>query len=170
MAQRYNRNCTNGDNLGDTCCNKFKKDNKQVSNFNKQTDAKFARRGSTTSLKQAKTAVNLPTNQNVKLRPNSGRQSHNQLKASTNQVHKEIIADNNATVEVTVRTHSRGRPPTGDGRKESSWGALLGIKPKAETTSFDNFDPLRTLHFLGKELHSKLKVNSAGKPNCVSER
>ncbi|RZB39809.1 intracellular protein transport protein USO1-like [Asbolus verrucosus] len=43
-------------------------------------------------------------------------------------------------------------------RERESWGQMLrNNRSKEKTSSFSNFDPLRTVHFLSKELHIKLQ-------------
>lgn len=50
--------------------------------------------------------------------------------------------------------------------KEEPWGQLLKKSSKEQST-FSNFDPLRTLHFLIKELECRIKNDIPGKScNC----
>lgn len=77
-------------------------------------------------------------------------------------VRKEVFNNNMATVEVTVRTvgpkGSSAEKCMSEDRREP-WGKLLMNRRSEDNMqgSFENFDPLRTLHFLSKELQMKLQ-------------
>ncbi|KAF2880952.1 hypothetical protein ILUMI_25233 [Ignelater luminosus] len=96
------------------------------------------------------------------------RQQPQNTATSPNLIRKEL--DNSALVEVTVRTHTSKKPHNKNDLKSSTqqqpWGKLLnGRKGTENVSSFSDFDPLRTLHFLAKELQSKLKKNGLDDPH-----
>ena len=85
-------------------------------------------------------------------------------------IRKEIYPADDAMVEVTVKTHNARNM----GRKSSvncdlpvkdTWGKLLQTQTNSveqiATSSFKNFDPLRTLHFLTKELQSQIQTSNS---------
>lgn len=69
-------------------------------------------------------------------------------------IRKQINADEGALVEVRVR-----RPkPKVEASESGKWEELLKPNSRgAAISSFQNFDPLRTLHFLIQELHTRLQ-------------
>lgn len=69
-------------------------------------------------------------------------------------IRKQINAEEGALVEVRVR-----RPkPRGEASESGKWEELLKPNSRAAAvSSFQNFDPLRTLHFLIQELHTRLQ-------------
>lgn len=80
---------------------------------------------------------------------------------STNVIRKEVF--DTATVEVTVKTHSTPLRPKQRSRSNSlstrePWGKVLKTQTSCENlaSTFQNFDPLRTVHFLAKELQAKI--------------
>lgn len=98
------------------------------------------------------------------------RQSNDLKSESTaaSVIHRELYTDNPALVEVTVKTHN-AKPNSRSGSRSRSrepWSKLLKNQLSNEMlSSFHNFDPLRTVHFLAKELQSKLGDSS--NYNCV---
>lgn len=75
-------------------------------------------------------------------------------------IHKEIIANEAALVEVTVRTHKKKQNSKANRASNSKdrWENILKPYESMQTSSsFENFDPLRTLHFLIQELSTKLQ-------------
>lgn len=79
-------------------------------------------------------------------------------------IHRELYTDNPALVEVTVKTHNANTRsqvvnsrPTSRSRSREPWSKLLKQRTSGEhLPSFHSFDPLRTIHFLAKELQTKL--------------
>lgn len=76
-------------------------------------------------------------------------------------IHKEIINNKMAQVEVTVRTVSasnKTRPNSENIEKREPWGKLLQYKKSNEAMSFPSYDyGLGTIHYLSKELQQKLE-------------
>lgn len=105
------------------------------------------------------------------LKSKSGTIRQQNLANSPNLIRKDLVADNSALVEVTVRTHTSRRSHNNDPKSNSNlqqpWGKLLKAKKSDNVSSFNDFDPLRTLHFLAKELQSKLKRNGVGKSKPI---
>jgi DNA repair exonuclease SbcCD ATPase subunit len=61
-------------------------------------------------------------------------------------------------VKIVKRRHRSVSGCRSDSAEREAWGQLLmSNKSKDKVSSFSSFDPLRTLHFLSKELHSKLR-------------
>lgn len=79
------------------------------------------------------------------------------LSPNTNLIRKETYQHNAATVEVTVKAQKN---PTNQGKpvlQSEPWGKVLKTQtPPNDSRPFNNFDPLRTVHFLSKELQLKL--------------
>nr|XP_022920301.1 uncharacterized protein LOC111428834 isoform X2 [Onthophagus taurus] len=98
--------------------------------------------------------VSRPKTTNVR-RPNEAFKSE---PTTSSVVHKELYTDNPALVEVTVKTHNiKQRSRSNSVNKREPWSKLLKNEGSYENvSSFTNFDPIRTLHFIAKELHSKL--------------
>lgn len=110
--------------------------------------------------------INLPI---AKAKSSNARQSGD-LKSDSGApsiIHRELYTDNPALVEVTVKTHNANPRSQINSRSNSRsrsrepWSKLLKQHPSNEhLSSFHNFDPLRTIHFLAKELQSKLGDSS----------
>ncbi|KRT80781.1 hypothetical protein AMK59_5646, partial [Oryctes borbonicus] len=83
-------------------------------------------------------------------------------------IHRELYTDNPALVEVTVKTHNANARSqcnsrsTSRSRSREPWSKLLKQRASSEQLpSFHTFDPLRTIHFLARELHAKLVDSSS---------
>lgn len=96
--------------------------------------------------------------------------------AAPSVIHRELYTDNPALVEVTVKTHNANTRSQANSRSTSRsrsrepWSKLL--KPQTSSDhlpSFHNFDPLRTIHFLARELQSKLTDTSMNINNSKYE-
>lgn len=61
----------------------------------------------------------------------------------------------------TEPSYSSFKGKTFNGTKEESWGQVL--KNAKEQSTFSHFDPLRTLHFLIKELDCRIRNDIPGK-------
>ncbi|GJQ83714.1 hypothetical protein Trydic_g20593 [Trypoxylus dichotomus] len=118
---------------------------------------------------QASTAmhINLPAS---KAKCGNARQVNDLKSESTTPsvIHRELYTDNPALVEVTVKTHNANPRSQGNSRATSRsrsrepWSKLLKQRASSEQLpSFHTFDPLRTIHFLAKELHTKLVDSSS---------
>lgn len=73
---------------------------------------------------------------------------------------KTQIKDHNTDVDAPIRRKFRNKVKSDD---DESWGQLLLNNKTKERSTFSNFDPLRTLHFLAKELQYQLQVIMPGK-------
>lgn len=170
MAQRI-RSCTNSTNLDTINCesylSKLVKKDKPSTTTKLLNTQKCPRDRSSSNIKNGSSALVLPSASNLKSRQTIPRQTNTRLSNNpTNVVRKELISDNSALVEVTVRTHTSRRPHGSAGSRFSNepWGKLLKPTKSCEQYSnYDGFDPLRTLHFLMKELQSKLKTITPSK-------
>ncbi|XP_044744120.1 myosin-1-like [Coccinella septempunctata] len=69
-------------------------------------------------------------------------------------VHKEIYVEN-PVVEITTKSKPRSRSNAAGDREP--WGRLLQTANNENSSKFSTFDPLRTIHFLAKELQFKLQ-------------
>lgn len=83
-------------------------------------------------------------------------------------IHKEVLNNNLAQVEVTVRTmpaKTRSRSTSSNLDKREPWAKILQYKKSTETVvNVNNYDyALGTIHFLSKELQQKLKTACPGK-------
>lgn len=112
----------------------------------------------TTSSKSKLTMHNNPVNPMVRNRGNI-----NQLKPCTplspsNTVRKDVYPNNAPLVEVMVKTTKNPQAVQNKlNNQNEPWAKLLKPQPNIEDgRSFNNFDPLRTVHFLSKELQLKL--------------
>ncbi|KAJ8936211.1 hypothetical protein NQ318_014840 [Aromia moschata] len=99
-------------------------------------------------------------NQLIKVRPNIKQQNLPSPKSTQSPADNAVqYADDSALVEVTVKTtnpRQRSRSTVAD---REPWGQLLKQHKSSEKVSvFSNFDPLRTLHFLAKELQHHLQA------------
>lgn len=75
-------------------------------------------------------------------------------------VRKEVYNNSMATVEVTVRTVApKGLEGKSAEDTREPWSKLLANRKSEDNIpgTFGHFDPLRTLHFLSKELQMKLQ-------------
>lgn len=117
----------------------------------KNTASKCPRDRSATRRPSEKHANNgtVGTSISTKLRSASlALRQHNATKGPKTDVSKE-------TFDPTVRHN-----------KKASWGAVL--QEQTERSTFSQFDPLRTLHFLSKELQLKVQNNFPGiYKNCI---
>ncbi|KAL3287921.1 hypothetical protein HHI36_002377 [Cryptolaemus montrouzieri] len=70
-------------------------------------------------------------------------------------LHKELYIEN-PIVEMPAKTPKPRSRSNAAGDREP-WGKLLQLSNNDNSSKFSNFDPLRTLHFLAKELQYKLQ-------------
>ncbi|KAK5640005.1 hypothetical protein RI129_010816 [Pyrocoelia pectoralis] len=81
---------------------------------------------------------------------------------STN-ISKEVV-NNTPSVEVTVRPNVR-QPVRSESKDRMPWASLLQSSKSIDSLStFDSCDPLRTVHFLSRELGSKLQSMTFSDP------
>lgn len=80
-------------------------------------------------------------------------------------------SDDNALVKVTVKAAQTRHRSRNRSIEHEPWGQILKYEKSNEKLSvFNNFDPLRTLHFLIKELELHLhRVLSKGDDNSISQ-
>lgn len=71
-------------------------------------------------------------------------------------MHKEIYVEN-AGVEIPIKSKPRSRSNAAGDREP--WGRLLQTTNNENPSKFSSFDPLRTLHFLARELQFKLQTD-----------
>lgn len=72
-------------------------------------------------------------------------------------VRKEVYATIDSP-EFSIRTKPKSGQLNTELAQGETWGGILRAQSSNENMSgFSKFDPLRTIHFLGKELKSQLK-------------
>lgn len=71
----------------------------------------------------------------------------------------EALAKGQEPIQSVLKSHKVLKRET-DHQKAESWGALL--KNKSGKSQFNSFDPLRTLHFLVRELQNKITTQQYG--------
>lgn len=86
--------------------------------------------------------------------------------SSNNMIRKDLYPNNGAMVEVTVKTQKNsansqnkpmGQPVTHRNGTGETWSKVLKNQPNSDDLRpFHSFDPLRTIHFLSKELQLRL--------------
>ncbi|XP_018574192.1 uncharacterized protein LOC108913180 [Anoplophora glabripennis] len=99
-------------------------------------------------------------NQLSRVRPNVKQQNLPSPNPEQSQASDDFqFTDDSALVQVTVKTtnpRQRSRSTVANGEP---WGQLLKQQKSSDKVSvFSNFDPLRTLHFLAKELQFQLQA------------
>lgn len=122
----------------------------------------------------------------------SGRSNNNNNRVRrensvNNVIRKEVYttADSPALVEVTVKTHGQNGAQQQQGRNQTGKSAVVGNRGEpwskilqnnnmisgvpSEGSSFSNFDPLRTVHFLAQELQSKLQGNLSDDDHSIRQ-
>ncbi|KAK4872565.1 hypothetical protein RN001_014594 [Aquatica leii] len=86
--------------------------------------------------------------------------SQPQMVKQKNIVLKESVSNKAPCIEVTVRTK-------GSARNREPWNEMLKMPKSVTSTSFNQFDPLRTIHFISKELQTKLNSTSSNDPQVL---
>lgn len=106
-------------------------------------------------------------NQLSKVRPNVKQQNLPTPNAEQSQTSDDFqFADDSALVQVTVKTTNPRQRSRSTVANREPWGQLLKQQKSSDKVSvFSNFDPLRTLHFLAKELQFQLQALLPGK--CI---
>ncbi|KAF5272726.1 hypothetical protein FQA39_LY07753 [Lamprigera yunnana] len=156
MNQRL-RNCTNSTNFDTVNCESYLP--QLVPRVKSSQMQRFNRERSNANLKSSSAALVSSSALNSKSRLTRALTA---TKPNKPLLRQELLSNNSALVEVTVRTHA-GKKPHNDTRQP--WKELL--KSTKSHSNFEGFDPLRTIHFLSKELHSKLKNISTGDPQLL---
>lgn len=104
-------------------------------------------------------------NQLSKVKPNVKQQNLPTPNPDQSQTSSDFqFADDSALVQVTVKTTNPRQRSRSTVANREPWGQLLKQQKSTDKVSvFNNFDPLRTLHFLAKELQFQLQTLLPGK-------
>ncbi|KAG5877213.1 hypothetical protein JTB14_001261 [Gonioctena quinquepunctata] len=153
MTQRL-KNCSNSINLESIACERY-----MARLLNKEKNAP----NSANSKCRERSSKQAPHNQNQlsRVRPNVKQQNFHSPKASESPTRNTVqLGDDAALVEVTFKTTTNPRHRSRSTTVEREpWGQLLKQQKSGDKVSvFGNFDPLRTLHFLAKELQFQLQA------------
>lgn len=111
-------------------------------------------------------------NQLSKIRPNVKQQNlpSPDLESQTGSDY-QFADDDSALVQVTVKTTNPRQRSRSTVANREPWGQLLRQQKSTDKVSiFSNFDPLRTLHFLAKELQFQLQAVLPGKTRVQLEK
>ncbi|KAJ8915817.1 hypothetical protein NQ315_004629 [Exocentrus adspersus] len=99
-------------------------------------------------------------NQLSKVRPNIKQQNLPTPNTDQSRTSNDFqFGDDSALVQVTVKTTNPRQRSRSTVASREPWGQLLKQQKSSDKVSvFSNFDPLRTLHFLAKELQFQLQT------------
>lgn len=99
-------------------------------------------------------------NQLSKVKPNIKQQNLRIPDPDQSQTSSDFqFTDDSALVQVTVKTTNPRQRSRSTVANREPWGQLLKQQKSSDKVSvFNNFDPLRTLHFLAKELQFQLQA------------